>query len=80
MSALAGEYQHQWSGWPGAYCMKCGCDDPMEFAIANGHYDPYDEKWLSDEGQALYTGSRGAQPCPVSDEAYEEWQKTRRGG
>lgn len=26
---------HNWSGWPGAYCLKCGINDPGEQAIAD---------------------------------------------
>jgi len=26
---------HWWSGWPGAYCMKCGADDMDEACIGN---------------------------------------------
>lgn len=26
---------HHWSGWPGAFCMKCFCDDPLEIAFGN---------------------------------------------
>ncbi len=40
---------HHWSGWPGAYCMKCGTEDPMEIAVADGDYDPYEDKWASEE-------------------------------
>ena len=36
---------HWWSGWPGAYCMRCGADDPTEFAIGNNYYDPFTDKW-----------------------------------
>ena len=25
---------HRWSGWPGAYCLNCGTEDPMESAIS----------------------------------------------
>lgn len=25
--------QHRWSGWPGAYCLNCRSEDPMEDAI-----------------------------------------------
>lgn len=48
---------HRWSGWPGAWCLDCGIEDPVEHDIANGgdgnvtvvscpsphghHYDPY---------------------------------------
>lgn len=27
---------HRWSGWPGAFCLDCGSDDPMENALALG--------------------------------------------
>ena len=27
--------QHQWSGWPGAYCIKCGVADQNEACIAD---------------------------------------------
>jgi hypothetical protein len=29
---------HNWSGWPGAWCMDCGCDDPREIALAEGDF------------------------------------------
>lgn len=31
--------KHNWSGWPGAYCLKCGAEDPHENAIALGWLD-----------------------------------------
>lgn len=31
--------EHRWSGWPGAWCLDCGCDDPREIALANGDFD-----------------------------------------
>jgi hypothetical protein len=27
---------HHWSGWPGAWCLDCGIEDPVEIALA--HY------------------------------------------
>lgn len=27
--------EHRWSGWPGAYCMVCGIEDPREACVAN---------------------------------------------
>jgi hypothetical protein len=27
---------HRWSGWPGAWCLDCGCEDPHEIALAEG--------------------------------------------
>lgn len=31
--------EHRWSGWPGAWCLDCGCEDPREIALALGQYD-----------------------------------------
>lgn len=28
--------EHRWSGWPGAWCLDCGCEDPREIALADG--------------------------------------------
>ena len=50
---------HQWSGWPGAYCQKCGADDYIELAIAESLYDPWNDKWVSPEAEKEYT----QQPC-----------------
>jgi len=30
--------EHRWSGWPGAWCLDCGCEDPHEIALADGNY------------------------------------------
>lgn len=27
--------EHWWSGWPGAYCMKCDSEDPDELCLAD---------------------------------------------
>jgi hypothetical protein len=29
---------HRWSGWPGAWCLDCGIEDPHEIALADGNY------------------------------------------
>lgn len=31
--------EHRWSGWPGAWCLDCGCPDPREEALADGDYE-----------------------------------------
>lgn len=28
---------HRWSGWPGAWCLDCGIEDPVEQCVALGH-------------------------------------------
>jgi hypothetical protein len=30
--------EHRWSGWPGAWCLDCGAEDPREIALADGNY------------------------------------------
>lgn len=27
--------EHWWSGWPGAFCLKCHAEDPMESCLAD---------------------------------------------
>lgn len=34
---------HRWSGWPGAWCLDCGCADPIEVAFASGDYVEVDD-------------------------------------
>jgi hypothetical protein len=29
---------HRWSGWPGAWCLDCGAEDPVEVALAEGNF------------------------------------------
>ena len=36
---------HWWSGWPGAYCMKCGDDDLMEICLGGCKCSCHDEFW-----------------------------------
>lgn len=40
---------HWWSGWPGAWCMRCGVEDAMENAIGEGWYDPFTNQWDTEE-------------------------------
>ena len=28
---------HRWSGWPGAFCLDCGCEDPVEMAMVDNN-------------------------------------------
>ena len=37
---------HRWSGWPGAWCLDCGCEDPHEVALADGDYIEVDDPEL----------------------------------
>lgn len=46
--------QHNWSGWPGAYCLKCGVEDMEEVAIADNVLDPYTGEWTTEEEKQKY--------------------------
>jgi len=58
---------HRWTGWPGAHCMKCGSEDPMEYAIGTGQFDPFTEKWDTPEHKEEYEKYKY---CHVSN---KEW-------
>jgi len=32
-----GPFEHRWSGWPGAWCLDCGVEDPGEACLASGN-------------------------------------------
>lgn len=60
--------QHNYSGWPGAYCLVCGQEDPLELALTcnkcylpTGPEDEDQEIRLCDVHKALAKIS-----CPVS--------------
>lgn len=36
--------EHNWSGWPGAWCLNCGQEDRAEAAMADG-VDPDTDPW-----------------------------------
>jgi len=44
---------HNWSGWPGAVCLRCGVEDELEYAIGNGWFDPYKNTWISEKHKRL---------------------------
>ena len=53
---------HHWSGWPGAQCLKCGAEDPMEIALGENMFDPETDEWRDDEARKKYVA---ASICPV---------------
>jgi hypothetical protein len=50
---------HRWSGWPGAWCLDCGCDDPYEIALADDRLD-----W-DDEGNPVVSEELQAEIAPL---------------
>lgn len=51
--------EHRWSGWPGAWCLDCGCEDPRERALADGDWDEDDEN-----GMPVLKVSEAEMTCP----------------
>ena len=52
--------EHKWSGWPGAVCLVCGSEDPLENAIAMEWYECYPdeiggvvERWDTEEHKKI---------------------------
>jgi hypothetical protein len=75
---LAPEDSHHWSGWPGAVCLKCHNEDPMEIAIADNTFDPWNGTWATEELQAQYLLDA---TCPVKgtltwDTSRKRWKLT----
>jgi hypothetical protein len=55
---------HRWSGWPGAYCLDCGAEDPIEAALAclDCHVkldDSEPETKLCNEHESMVVDCRG---------------------
>jgi hypothetical protein len=48
---------HRWSGWPGAWCLDCGIEDPLEAALATNEieYVESDEPEYKEHGKPVYT-------------------------
>jgi hypothetical protein len=57
---------HRWSGWPGAWCLDCGCGDPAEDAVCDTAFDVYEGKWDSPEAEAAWQArnSEALAGCP----------------
>lgn len=68
---------HRWSGWPGAWCLDCGCEDIVESAVCDSDWDfekdPLPEKYWVHESQ---------QPCkkPNSNEYNPYYKKDLDNG
>ncbi len=61
---------HRWSGWPGAFCLRCFCEDPVELALADGaHEDVIDPETLA----LAYPGHPGLASCWVADAQTDDY-------
>lgn len=70
---------HRWSGWPGAWCLDCGADDPHEIGLADGRIDTDGEKvWFSSpEAEAEI---KAAMICPEPGSKRHDPYIARRNG
>lgn len=53
---------HSWSGWPGAWCLDCGIEDPTEIALADGKYVEVEDD--SEMGFHFEFPDLKCEPCP----------------
>ena len=42
---LPTDHQHRWSGWPGAWCLDCGAEDPNELCLGGCRCPCHNEFW-----------------------------------
>ena len=71
---------HNWSGWPGAYCLRCGAEHVLETAVAEGWLDcgpgPKGEllpdKWRSEGHKRLVELCDGTCYADLSPEEREK--------
>lgn len=73
-----GHTGHWWSGWPGAYCMKCSATHAMEAAWGLDLVDIDDDDgplvWKSEEVRELFEGHDAVCPAdgPESAEKFKD--------
>lgn len=59
--------KHRWSGWPGAWCLDCGCEDANEVALADGA-DP--ETMVDQNTECPEPGSNRHNPYTAKEFTY----------
>lgn len=70
--------QHRWSGWPGAWCLDCGREDPMETALADGCVD--DEGKIHPDAKDRYDFSPCKEPGSKRFDPYAAPPLDAQGG
>jgi hypothetical protein len=51
--------EHWWSGWPGAFCLKCGSEDKDEVCIGGGCACPCHADFWAEYERAVAKGGVG---------------------
>jgi hypothetical protein len=63
--------QHKWSGWPGAHCILCGAGDALEYALADGWYNPCNDSWDTEEHKLEVIQAQNN--CPYTKEGQDPY-------
>ena len=70
---------HNWSGWPGAYCTRCGAEDAFENARGMGWVDLVGgdeempvEKWKSEKHKQLVLLCNSSCAADMTPEEYKK--------
>jgi hypothetical protein len=58
----------RWSGWPGAWCLDCGIDDPYETALATDDCIEVDDPSTPFLGFRYEFPNVKLEPCPCPGE------------
>ena len=69
---------HQWSGWPGCYCQKCGAEHALENALALNWVDIDEDGqsiWKSEDHQELVNQCDNNCSADMTEEEFKEVQK-----
>lgn len=62
---------HDWyMGFPGNFCKRCGCDDPMELCMGGCDLSPSDENGYPNPFECPVHGNRELFLCPAKEEVW----------
>ena len=72
---------HQWSGWPGCYCQKCGVEHALENALANNWFEIGEdgqETWKSEDHHELVNLCDNNCSATMTEEEFKEVERKCR--
>ena len=57
--------EHNWSGWPGAWCLNCGAEDVIESVCLTMENHPMPDGITCVEGHAMCDLGHEVPPCQI---------------
>lgn len=57
--------EHNWSGWPGAFCLNCGAEDVVETECLNMDRHPFPDGLTCVEGHCMCDQGHEVPPCVI---------------